>query len=93
MEIRFYFNNKVYLRRHRYTFKNGQGMEVDVITFGCYITSIRVPDRDGQLSDVALGFDKLSSNNFSALAMLISEGLNNYSSCRIKLCLLVLYSI
>lgn len=59
-------NFKVYLRRNRYTFKNGQGMEVDVITFGCYITSIRVPDRDGKLSDVALGFDKLSSNNFSS---------------------------
>lgn len=62
----FYLNYKVYLRRNRYTFKNGQGMEVDVITFGCYITSIRVPDRDGQLSDVALGFGKLSGNNFSS---------------------------
>jgi hypothetical protein len=39
-------------------------MEVDVITFGCYISSIRVPDRDGQVADVALvlGFDKLSGN-------------------------------
>lgn len=38
---------------------NGNGMSVDIINFGGIITSIRVPDRDGQLADVALGFDTL----------------------------------
>ena len=42
-----------------YTLTNARGMEVRVITFGGIITSVRVPDRDGRLGDVALGFDAL----------------------------------
>jgi aldose 1-epimerase len=42
-----------------YTLTNANGMEVRTITFGGIITSIRVPDRDGKLDDVALGFDNL----------------------------------
>ena len=42
-----------------YTLTNPQGMEVRAITFGGIITSIRVPDRDGKLDDVVLGFDSL----------------------------------
>jgi aldose 1-epimerase len=42
-----------------YTLTNSEGMEVRAITFGGIITSIRVPDRNGKLDDVALGFDTL----------------------------------
>ena len=42
-----------------YTLTNPEGMEVRVITFGGIITSLRVPDVDGRLGDVVLGFDKL----------------------------------
>jgi aldose 1-epimerase len=42
-----------------YTLTNPQGMEVRAITFGGIITSLRVPDADGRLGDVVLGFDKL----------------------------------
>jgi aldose 1-epimerase len=42
-----------------YTLTNTEGMEVRAITFGGIITSIRVPDRNGKLDDVALGFDSL----------------------------------
>jgi aldose 1-epimerase len=42
-----------------YTLTNAQGMEVRAITLGGIITSIRVPDRDGNLGDVALGFDAI----------------------------------
>jgi aldose 1-epimerase len=42
-----------------YTMTNPAGMEVRAITLGGIITSLRVPDRDGKLGDVALGFDTL----------------------------------
>lgn len=42
-----------------YTLTNPQGMEVRAITYGGIITSLRVPDRNGKLEDVALGFDNL----------------------------------
>lgn len=34
-------------------------MEVDICTYGGIITAIRVPDKDGKVENVVLGFDKL----------------------------------
>ena len=42
---------------HLYRLKNATGMEVDVSDLGASIVSVRVPDEDGELVDVALGFD------------------------------------
>lgn len=42
-----------------YTMTNRLGASVSVLDFGAHIVSIRVPDRDGNLADVALGFDTL----------------------------------
>lgn len=42
-----------------YTFSNSAGMEARVIDYGGIIVSLRVPDRDGELEDVVLGFDSL----------------------------------
>src|SRR4051812_28987327 len=39
------------------TLKNSHGMEVQAITYGAIITSIKVPDRAGKIADVTLGFD------------------------------------
>jgi aldose 1-epimerase len=39
------------------TLKNTQGMEVRVVPYGGIVTSIRVPDRNGQVDDVVLGYD------------------------------------
>jgi aldose 1-epimerase len=38
---------------------NARGMEVRAITYGGIIVAIRVPDRDGRLADVVLGYDTL----------------------------------
>lgn len=40
-----------------YTLKNGKGMEVDIISLGAALRAIRVPDRDGAVRDVLLGYD------------------------------------
>ncbi|MEM9827865.1 MAG: aldose epimerase family protein [Planctomycetota bacterium] len=42
-----------------YTLKNASGMTVKVTNFGAIITSIVVPDRDGKMADVALGYDRI----------------------------------
>jgi aldose 1-epimerase len=43
----------------RYTLTNANGMVVKIITYGGIVQSIEVPDRDGNLGNVALGFDNL----------------------------------
>lgn len=54
-----------------YVLKNGNGAEVTVTTYGGRIVSVMVPDRDGNLQDVVLGFDNIEDyinvdNNFGA---------------------------
>jgi len=43
----------------RYTLTNALGMQVSAIDYGGIITSIKVPDRDGKLADIVLGYDSL----------------------------------
>ena len=43
-----------------YTLKNSQGMEVCVTNFGGRIVSIMVPDKNGKMTDVVLGFDSIA---------------------------------
>jgi aldose 1-epimerase len=44
-----------------YRLSNKAGMEVYVTNFGAVIVAIRVPDRDGKLGDVALGYNNVES--------------------------------
>ena len=43
-----------------YTLTNRNGVEVRAMTYGAIITSIRVPDRNGAIGDIVLGFDTLA---------------------------------
>src|SRR6185369_2396316 len=43
-----------------YTITNGSGMQVSIINYGGTVTKIIVPDKDGKMGDVVLGFDSLS---------------------------------
>jgi aldose 1-epimerase len=42
-----------------YTLTNSHGVEARILTFGAVVQSLRVPDRNGSLGDVVLGFDSL----------------------------------
>lgn len=42
-----------------FTLTNARGMEVAVATYGATIVLLKVPDRDGQLDDVVLGYPTL----------------------------------
>lgn len=41
----------------QYTLKNANGVEMNVITYGGRITSLKVPNKKGTLENVVLGFD------------------------------------
>lgn len=42
-----------------FTLKNANGLILKVTNYGAIITELHVPDRNGKLADVVLGFDKL----------------------------------
>lgn len=42
-----------------YTLRNENGMEVEIITYGGRITSLKAPDKDGNFENVVLGFDSI----------------------------------
>ena len=42
-----------------YELKNRNGMVIKITNYGATITSIQVPDRDGNFADVALGYDSV----------------------------------
>ncbi len=44
-----------------YTLKNADGMTVRITNYGAIIMSIVVPDRDGNMADVALGYNDIAS--------------------------------
>lgn len=44
-----------------FTLGNAGGMQLSVMSYGGAIVSLRVPDRDGNLDDIVLGFDSLDA--------------------------------
>ncbi|MGZ5423851.1 MAG: aldose epimerase family protein, partial [Candidatus Aminicenantales bacterium] len=43
-----------------YTLTNASGLEARIMTYGAILVSLKVPDRNGVLADVNLGFDSLA---------------------------------
>jgi aldose 1-epimerase len=43
------------------TLRNGNGLEMTVLTYGGIIKTLRTPDKTGALDDIVLGFDDLQS--------------------------------
>jgi aldose 1-epimerase len=43
----------------RYTLRNANGLTLRLITYGATVTELHLPDREGRLADVVLGFDRL----------------------------------
>lgn len=46
---------------YQYTLTNKNGMTVKILNYGGIVTHIFVPDKNGELADIALGYDSLSS--------------------------------
>ena len=45
---------------NQYTLKNSKGMVVKILNYGGIVTDIMVPDKNGVMGDVVLGYDSLS---------------------------------
>jgi aldose 1-epimerase len=72
-----------------YTLTNSNGMEVCITNFGGRIVSIAVPDRDGTMRDVVLGFDNIHDyfpeNNDSNFGAVIGRYGNRINQGRITI--------
>lgn len=70
-----------------YTLRNGNGLQVKVMSYGAIISEIRVPDRQGQLANVVLGSDTLSAylSGHPAPAAVIGRVANRIAKARFTL--------
>ncbi len=46
---------------YSYTLTNNNGMSATIINYGATVVKLKVPDKDGKIEDVILGYDSLSS--------------------------------
>ena len=51
----------------RYMLRNPDGMEIKVISYGATLTSLRVPDKNGKIDDIILGFDDIRGKTIYTL--------------------------
>ncbi len=63
----------------QFDLKNAKGMEVRVAAFGARITSIKVPDRNGNFADVVLGFDTVEPYRSSPKKPYLGVTLGRYA--------------
>ena len=84
---KFYGTTKNNEEVNMYTIKNNSDMEVDIINYGATIVSIRVPDKNGNIDDVALGYDTLEAyeNGDKYLGALIGRCGNRIKNASFKL--------
>ena len=72
-----------------YTLTNKAGMEVCITNFGGRIVSVMVPDKDGTMQDVVLGFDKVADyfpeNNSTDFGAAIGRYANRIAQGRITI--------
>lgn len=70
-----------------YTLQNSQGNQIKITNYGATIVSIIVPDRNGQLDDVVLGYQSLSEyeNNGGYLGATVGRFANRIDKGRFML--------
>lgn len=70
-----------------FTLKNAAGMQVQITNYGGIVTSIKVPDRDGKIADVTLGFDTLQGylRNSPYFGATIGRYANRIANAQFKL--------
>lgn len=72
---------------HLYTLENASGLRAVLTDFGAILVSLFVPDRDGHLRDVALGYDDLAKyeHNFDMLGATVGRNVNRIDKGRFEI--------
>jgi aldose 1-epimerase len=67
-----------------FTMVNGRGMEASIATYGGIVTRLTVPDRNGIMADVVLGYDTLEEycNDCCYLGCIVGRVANRISGAR-----------
>jgi aldose 1-epimerase len=71
-----------------YTLRNSKGMEARIMTYGGIVQSLKVPDQNGKLDDVVLGYDNLEgylTNNSPYFGALIGRYGNRIGGAKFTL--------
>lgn len=70
-----------------FTLKNKNGMEAKITNFGAALVSLYVPDKDGKVEDVVLGFDTLEGyfSNDSFFGVTIGPSANRIAGAAFEL--------
>ena len=63
----------------QFNLKNAHGMEVRLASYGARITSIKVPDRNGVMTDIVLGFDTVEPYRSSVKKPYLGVTLGRYA--------------
>ncbi len=71
----------------KYTLKNANNMSVSFLDFGAIIQAINVPDKNGKIDDVVLGFDDIASyeNNPSYFGAFLGRHANRIAGGKFEL--------
>ena len=72
---------------YRYYISNGKGFRAGVINYGAILVNLFVPDKNGQLQDVVLGYDTLEPyfENGSFFGAVIGPSANRIGGARFVL--------
>jgi aldose 1-epimerase len=70
-----------------YTLTNSRGAEAKIITYGGAVVSLKVPDKNGKLADVVLGFDSVTDyeKHMSYIGALIGRYANRIAKGKFTL--------
>ncbi|MGN1156625.1 MAG: aldose epimerase family protein [Agathobacter sp.] len=71
----------------KYTIENAKGMQAVVTDFGATVIDLLVPDRDGNMVDVALGYDNVASyeNETTYFGTTVGPYANRISDAKIEI--------
>ena len=71
----------------KFTLENDNGMRVCIISFACAVQSVFVPDRNGKLKDVVLGYDTVSGyeNDKAYFGMFVGRYANRIKNAEFTL--------
>ena len=70
-----------------YSLSNERGMKVNLLNLGAIVKDILVPDKDGKLVDVNLGYDSVEGyyDNLEALGSFVGRNANRIGGARVSI--------